>query len=169
MADAKDIALDAHYSFRDDYDLSSWLDVKMDDKSEAAMEEGVKNSTRVFVIISRHYFSRPFCLKELRWAKKYNKPTVVGIPPNLKDKIGELLAQCPEDLREIGGIDFKALDRSDKDYFALGIKKLIDPKAAGFLAPDGPGGHGMPADFNIPPSSPVELHADSWEARCMRF
>ena len=70
LADAKDIALDAYYSFRDVYDLSSWLDVKMDAKSAAAMEEGVKNSTRVFVISSKQYFSHLSCLKELRWAKK---------------------------------------------------------------------------------------------------
>ena len=61
---------------------------------------------------------------------------------HLKGKIGELLQQCPEDLRSgIGGIDFKTLDRSDKDHFALGIKKLVDPKSAAVLSND-PSGHG---------------------------
>ena len=77
-AEAKDVALDAHYVLRYDHDMTSWLDVKMDDKSEAAMEEGVKNSKKFVAIVSETYFSRKFCLKELRWAKKYEKP--IGKP-----------------------------------------------------------------------------------------
>ena len=66
QAETRDIALDAFYLFRDKHGLTSWLDVKMEDKSEAAMEEGVRCSERVVVIVSETYFSRPFCLKELR-------------------------------------------------------------------------------------------------------
>ena len=121
----------------------------MSDKSEAAMENGVKNSakvgsharmsvrmyawhsrTQVLVIMSESYFERPFCLKELRWAQQYNKPVVVGIEPLLRPRIGEMLAKCPSDLRSIGSIDFKVLDRSDVEFFELGIKKLLDPAAA---------------------------------------
>ena len=31
------------------------------------------------VLLSEAYFTRPFCVKELQWAKKYNKPVFVAI------------------------------------------------------------------------------------------
>ena len=40
-------------------------------------------------------------------AQLYKKPVVVGIPVHLKNKIGEMLKQCPSDL-PIGLIDFKS-------------------------------------------------------------
>jgi len=50
-----------------------WLDVKADDKSEAAMERAVKEAKFIIAIISDVYFERAFCLKELRWAKNAEK------------------------------------------------------------------------------------------------
>lgn len=48
-----------------------WLDIEMNDKSEAAMQEGVKNSKIMIAIITddggegNAYFERPFCLSEV--------------------------------------------------------------------------------------------------------
>jgi hypothetical protein len=137
QAETKDIALDLHHTLRQKHGLTSWLDVKMPDRSEHAMEEGVRNSNKVLVIVSEKYYSRPFCVKELRLAQQYGKKVVVAIPRDLKPRIGELLEQCPRDLNSIGsrrGIDFKTVDRCDPEYFALAVKKLIDPNAARRLA-----------------------------------
>ena len=133
LAEAKDLALDAHFEFRDNHSLTSWLDVKMNDRSEAAMQEGVRNSEKVFVILTESYFSRPCCLKELRWAKQFKKPIVVGIPFELKPKFDELMHGCPEDLLAISGIDCQGLNRSEPRYWELGIQILLEPNSAGFL------------------------------------
>ena len=53
-----------------------WLDVKMDERDEAAMKEGVQNSKFFLTIVSETYFERPFCIKELEWAMEYKKPMV---------------------------------------------------------------------------------------------
>jgi hypothetical protein len=149
--ETKDIAADLHHTLHRDYGLTSWLDVKMPDRSELAMEEGVRGSDKVLVIVSETYFTRPFCLKELRWAQQYNKEVVVAIPVELKTRIGEILEQCPCDLRSIASIDFKTVDRSDVAYFNLGVKMLIDPAAARRLA--------RPA-VRSPSSSPALLFED---------
>ena len=56
---------------------SVWLDVNMNDKSEAAMKEAVEHSMVVLALITggapnldddNAYLKRAFCLSELRWA-----------------------------------------------------------------------------------------------------
>ena len=132
--ETKDIAADLYHTLHRQHGLTAWLDVKMPDRSELAMEDGVRGSDKVLVIVSETYFTRPFCLKELRWAQQYNKEVVVAIPVELKTRIGEILQQCPSDLRSIGAIDFKMVDRSDVDHFELCVRKLIDTAAARRLA-----------------------------------
>ena len=67
------------------------------------------------------------------------RPLVVGINTELKPRIGELLKACPPDLREgIGSIDFKTLDRSDDEFWQLGVSKIL--RAAPVLLGEG-GGH----------------------------
>ena len=99
------------------------------------MEEGVRRSEKVLVIASLSYFSRPFCLKELRWAVQYEKEIVVAIPSELKSRIGEILQTCPDDLRSIGGIDFKTVDRGDVEHFELCVRQLIRPGVGRRIAP----------------------------------
>jgi hypothetical protein len=129
QSETKDIAADLFHTLRQTHGLTSWLDVKMPDRSVAAMEEGVRHSDKVLVIESLSYFSRPFCVMELRWAVQYKKEVVVAIPVELKSRIGEILKDCPDDLRAIGDIDFKTVDRSDVEHFELAIKQLIRPGA----------------------------------------
>ena len=66
------------------------------------------------------------------------RPLVVAIPIELKPRIGKLLAACPPDLRAIGSIDFIALDRSDDEYWQLGVSKIL--RTAPVLLGEG-GGH----------------------------
>ena len=56
-----------------------WLDVKMDQRDEAAMRRGVENSSAVIALLSASYFDRPFCLKELAWWGCMCKVYVQGV------------------------------------------------------------------------------------------
>jgi hypothetical protein len=116
QSEAEAIALDVYITLQQSHGLKPWLDVKMDDKSEAGMEDGVRCTERVLVIVTEQYFQRPFCIKELQWARRYQKPVMVCVPVLLKPQISELLRKCPEDLRDaIGGIQWISIDRSDRD------------------------------------------------------
>ena len=121
--------------------LACWLDVKMRDRSEAAMKEGVLNSQCVLALItgpvvnidapndppeSNAYFNRGYCLKELRWAREAGIPIQPVIRMEDKRNIGKLLAAAPDDLKDLGQVDFIHLDRSDVDYWQLGISKVIE-------------------------------------------
>ena len=110
---------------------SVWFDVKMGDNSEAAMKEGVQNSSVVIAILTddggagNAYFQRPFCVDELRWAQEagiFIQPVVAA---DDKQRIGELLSMAPEDLRKLlGSTDFIHLDRADHEYWAVGCDKI---------------------------------------------
>ena len=59
------------------------------------------------------YFERDFCLKELRWAKaagRYIQPVVDGAD---KGRIGEFLGMAPDDLRDLGSVDFVDLNQTE--------------------------------------------------------
>ena len=89
------------------------------------MEEGVRGSEKFIAIVSGKYFERPFCLKELRWARDAGKAVVPCVDRDDKKSIGEFLRTCPEDLRAVGGIDFVAIDRSDNESFELGVRRVV--------------------------------------------
>ena len=61
------------------------------------MEEGVRKSKTFLCVITdngvegQSYFSRPFCLKEVAWAVKYNKPIVPVIHQQDKKRVGEFI------------------------------------------------------------------------------
>merc|ERR1712217_169112 len=70
------------------------------------------------------YFSRPLCCQELRWAVEWG----VFVQPiiNFTDKpyISELIDEAPSDLKCIGSVDFIDINRSDPEYFQVGIAKI---------------------------------------------
>ena len=120
-----------------------WLDVKMDDKSEAAMEKAVNTCKFVIAVLSdgqgvagNAYLERPFCLKELRWARKAEKFIQPVVVDQDKGRISELLnggqykdgttfGGAPEDLRNLGSVDMVDLNMGDKRYFEVGLKIII--------------------------------------------
>ena len=53
----------------------------------------------------RHRFG-PFCVKELQWAKEAGIPIQPVIRMEDKTEIGTFLSQAPDDLKDIGNIDF---------------------------------------------------------------
>jgi hypothetical protein len=140
-AEGKLLALDLHNSLAV-LGKTSWLDVKMDKMSMDAMEEGVKNASCIIAIITDRciteedasdkgpeqnaYFNRWMCLQELRWAIKYGVPIQPVIRVEDKKKIGDFIKMAPDDLRFLGGVDWKHIDRSNKRYFDLGVDMLLE-------------------------------------------
>ena len=70
-------------------------------------------------------FERPFCLKELRWAVQAHVPIQPILRVEDKQRIGEFLAQAPDDLKYLGGVDWIDLNRGDNEYWDLGVTKGI--------------------------------------------
>jgi hypothetical protein len=136
-AEGKLLALDFHTT-SGKKKKSSWLDVKMDRMDMAAMEEGVKNSKCVVAIVTDEcattededgptsYFGRWLTVQELRWAVKYNVPIQPVVRAEDKKKIGDFIKMIPEDLKFLGGIDWKHLDRGNKRFFDLGVDLVLE-------------------------------------------
>ena len=114
--------------------VPTWLDVMMTDKSVEAMQEAVKNSVVVIVLLSPTYFQSEYCCKELRWAKAANNTVITSYSSDFN--VGDILKQAPKDLKSwIQAIDSKKLDNSDPELFAVGVRKLRQA-ANGALDPD---------------------------------
>lgn len=124
QADTNIYALELHTSFKE-LGLTSWLDVKAEEADEQAMEAGVRDAEFFILIASDGYFKSGFCVKELRWAKKYNKPIIPCHKYLDKPRIGQLLASCPPDIREgLGGINFISLNRDDPEFWEVTMNKI---------------------------------------------
>eukprot|EP00038_Savillea_parva_P023628 m.41925 g.41925 ORF g.41925 m.41925 type:complete len:319 (+) comp6197_c0_seq1:42-998(+) len=136
---ATTIATDLYSSLKEE-GMAVWFDVKMEDRSSAAMQRGVENSSCVIAIITgpvtnpdcpedlpaqNAYFARPFCVNELRWAKAAGIPIQPVIRSADKTRIGELMAAAPEDLQDLINTDFITVDRSDLDYWKVGVQKIM--------------------------------------------
>ena len=117
-----------------------WLDVKMLDKSTAAMKRGVLESKCVIAVItgpcenpvlpndsreSNAYFKREYCVSELRWAREAGIPIQPVIQASDKSNIGSLLQLAPADLSNLGETEFITLDRSDRELLEVGTRKVI--------------------------------------------
>lgn len=112
-----------------------WLDVKMDKRNEAAMQEAAQKSKCIVAVVSgveregdsedSAYFKRAFCVNELRWAREGGVPIQPVIMREDKDHIGKFLGQAPEDLQDLGKVDFKTLDRVAPAIWNAGIGELI--------------------------------------------
>ena len=133
--DATTLASELYYSLKEK-GYSAWLDVKMSKKSVAAMEEGVRGAKCVIAIItegpepepgkpSNDYFKRPYCLKELRWARESGVMIQPVVRVQDKNNIGEFLKGAPADLKDLGHIEFIDLHRGDASYFDVGVNKIV--------------------------------------------
>eukprot|EP00808_Paulinella_micropora_P017143 g45648.t1 len=97
--------------------LTSWLDVKMQDMSTPAMEEGVRRSRCVIAVLTDEgkegeaYLDRQYCLDELRWAVAAHVPVVMVVGTDDKGRIGNMLRKLPADLKVLQG-NVPDVDRS---------------------------------------------------------
>ena len=132
--------------------MTVWLDVRMSDRSTAAMEEGVKNSKYFVAVVSgpcinndqpndppegNSYFRREYCVKEIRWGQEADKFIQPILRLEDKGKIGEFLSlldaplrvdgteQDVSDLKKLGTTDWIDLNRNDNEYWNLGMKKVL--------------------------------------------
>ena len=71
------------------------------------------------------YFKREYCVKELRWALEAGVPIQPVIRAEDKASIGDFLDLAPEDLRHLGKTDWIDLNRNDRDYWEVGVKKMF--------------------------------------------
>merc|ERR1712173_332873 len=107
------------------------MDVNMVDKSDSAMKEGVRNSTCVIAIITGTtekkgcaYWEHEYCIRELRWA--INEGTAIQPVVRLEDKtlISSFIKALPADLQQLGQVDFIDLNRTDVEYWNVGVNKV---------------------------------------------
>ena len=90
-----------------------WLDIDMEDKSEAAMKEAVEHSRVLVAVVTGQgpndenaYLNRAFCQNELRWAAAAKTHVRPVVHVNDKTRIGEFISMAPEDLKWLGTVDF---------------------------------------------------------------
>ena len=127
-----------------DRGYSIWLDVNMSDKSEAAMKEAVEQSMVVIAAITggtpeldddNAYLKRPFCLSALRWAFDAKKHVQPLVSMDDKDNISAFIQMAPVDLQRIGSIDFIDLNMKDKEFWRVGVDRILQKaKVAGAFA-----------------------------------
>ena len=77
------------------------------------MKKNVEGAKFVIAIISdgagvagNGYFERPFCLKELRWAKAAGTYIQPVIDEADKTRVAEFIGMAPDDLKKVQDIDF---------------------------------------------------------------
>ena len=63
-------------------------------------------------------------MSELQWAIDAGVQIQPIIQMEDKSNIGTFMGQAPSHLKFIGNIDFIDMNRSDKDYWEVGIKKV---------------------------------------------
>ena len=118
----------------------------MDDKSESGMERGVRDCTLFVLIVNgpsinpdrpddrpedNSVFNRDFCIKEIDWAVKCGRRIQPVVRAEDKQKIGDFLKLAPEHLRDmLGGIEWIDLERNDREYLEVGIRKIKRALAA---------------------------------------
>ena len=128
---AKLLASELYHSLKEK-GLSVWLDVKMDDMGEAAMREGVENAALCLAIVTdgagdpnNAYFSRTYCVQELRWAVEAGVPIQPMIDIDDKKRIGEFIKGAPPDLRFMGDIQFLELYRGNPKMWDACVTSVV--------------------------------------------
>ena len=134
-AEAKLLAAEIYTSLHE-RGLPVWLDVKMNQLNEEAMKEAAQNSQCIIAVVtgveregdpaSNAYFKRDFCVNELRWAREAGVPIQPVIRREDKERVGEFLGEAPEDLQDLGGVDFLSLDRINAAMWKTCIDEVVN-------------------------------------------
>ena len=101
-----------------------WLDVNMDDCSEAAMMEGVEDSQYFVCVLSDGYFASTFCRKEALRAQAAGKQIILC--HNEGVNVGEALQSKPEGFEQIGVSTSIQLVISDPRNRKLSVQRLLE-------------------------------------------
>eukprot|EP01050_Picozoa_sp_SAG11_P005421 SAG11_NODE_382_length_9923_cov_29.276771_10_plen_751_part_00 len=83
---------------------SVWYDMEERNLTAQGMEEGVSQCRTVLIFLSDGYFTRPFCVKELRWAKLYGCALVGLVEKDTRHgpaDFGVERRRAPDDLKHV--------------------------------------------------------------------
>jgi hypothetical protein len=102
-----------------------WLDVMMSDCGTEAMMEGVINSDVFLLLLSPQYFTREFCILELRKAQEHKKQIVLAHTPETKSLLSALFDQAKElKFGDVGKTMSVELLFHDHDHAQVAINKI---------------------------------------------
>ena len=125
---AKLIASELYHEFQD-RSLECWLDVKMHQRDEAAMEAGVQNAECLIAIFTNNgkdsYLSRDFCRQEIRWAERYHKPIVAVVSRDDKANVGKFVEEGKKHGLDFSKIDFVDYIRSSPEYAKASLDVIV--------------------------------------------
>ena len=127
---AKLMASDLYHEFYQDRKLECWLDVKMHQRDEAAMEAGVQNAECLIAIFTNNgkgssYLSREFCRREILWAERYHKPIVAVVSSDDKKNVGKFIEEGKKHGLDFSKIDFKEYIRSSPEQTKTSLDVIV--------------------------------------------
>jgi hypothetical protein len=113
---------------------SVWYDMQAPDLTAEGMERGVSQSRVVLIFLSDGYFTRPFCVKELRWAKLYGCKLIGVVEKDTRHcpaDFGLEARRAPTDLKHVlADVEFIEYQRRDFLEKAM-IQELLLRAASG--------------------------------------
>ena len=126
--EAKLIASELYHELQD-RSLECWLDVKMHERDEAAMEAGVQNAECLIAIFTNNgkdsYLSRKFCRQEILWAERYHKPIVAVVSRDDKKNVGKFVEEGMRYGLDFSKIDFKEYIRSSPEQTKTSLDVIV--------------------------------------------
>ena len=109
--------------------FSVWYDMQAADLTAEGMERGVSQSRHVLIFLSDGYFTRPFCVKELRWAKLYGCRLLGVVEKDSRHSPADFGLEgrrAPADLKHVLA-DVEFLEYQRRDYLeAAMVEKLAE-------------------------------------------
>ena len=118
---------------------SVWYDMKESNLTAQGMEEGVSQCRVVLIFLSDSYFTRPFCLKELRWAKLYGCVLAGLVEKDTRHgpaDFGLEMRRAPDDLKHVLA-DVEFLEYQRRSFLA---KAMLEELFRRFGPPVWPAG-----------------------------
>ena len=126
--EAKLIASELYHEFQD-RSLECWLDVKMHQRDEAAMEAGVQNAECLIAIFTNNgkdsYLSREFCRQEICWAEHYHKPIVAVHSREDRMNVSKFIEEGKKHGLDFSKIDFKEYIRSSPEHVKASLDEIV--------------------------------------------
>ena len=127
--EAKLIASELYHEFHRQFDVECWLDVKMHQRDEAAMEAGVQNAECLIAIFTNNgkdsYLSREFCRREILWAERYHKPIVAVHRREDKMNVSKFIEEGKKHGLDFSKIDFKEYIRSSPEHAKASLDAIV--------------------------------------------
>jgi hypothetical protein len=114
------------------------------DLTARGMEEGVSQSRVVLIFLSDGYFTRPFCVKELRWAELYGCALLGVVEKDSRHgpaDFGLEARRAPADLAHVLA-DVEFVEYQRRGYLEKAMVEELGRRVGGSAAGPAPGGGG---------------------------